>query len=73
MVSEDDAHHTLEYDDYFAIVPTFDGWNLESYLAKHGGKKCADGFRYSSETNTQWLSIEEIRAMVGLSEAINDE
>ena len=73
MVPEDDAHHTFEYDDYFAILPTFDGWDSESYVAKHGGKKCSDGFRYSSETNTQWLSVDEIRAMAGLSEAISDE
>jgi UDP-N-acetylglucosamine 4,6-dehydratase len=73
MVPEDDAHHTLEYDDYFAILPTFDGWDSESYVVKHGGKKCGDGFRYSSETNTQWLSVDEIRAMAGLSEAISDE
>jgi len=68
MVPEDDAHHTLEYEDYFAILPTFHGWDAEKYKEMNGGKPCPDGFRYSSETNDRWLSVEQLRCMVGLAE-----
>jgi len=71
MVPEDDAHHTLEYDDHFAILPTFHEWSAEVYIAKNGGKLCPDDFRYSSDTNTRWLAAEELRAMAGLMEKQN--
>jgi FlaA1/EpsC-like NDP-sugar epimerase len=66
MVGEDDAQNTLEYDDYYAILPAVRSWNREHYLEKNGGRPCADGFRYSSETNTQWLSVAELEQMIGL-------
>lgn len=65
MIPEDDARNTLEYDDYFAILPTLEGVNPSTYREKNGGKPCPDGFRYGSDTNVQWLSLDELRAMVG--------
>lgn len=73
MVPEDDAHHTLEYDDYFAILPTFHEWSGETYVEENGGKLCPDGFRYSSDTNTRWLTVEELCTMAGLNEKENAE
>lgn len=70
MVPADDAHHTLEYADYFSILPTFDDG---SSLKLTSGKPCPDGFTYSSDANTQWLSVDELRAMAGLSDAVSDE
>lgn len=66
MVAEDDARHTLEYDDYFAILPSFHEWEEGAPDAVPGGRPCPDGFRYSSETNDAWLSPEELRRMVGI-------
>jgi len=66
MVPEDDAHHTVEYGEHFSILPTFHNWSAEEYLSENGGKLCPDGFSYSSDTNTHWLTMDELRAMVGL-------
>lgn len=71
MVPEDDAHHTLEYDDYYAILPTFHDWDAQEYIQKNGGKPCPDGFRYSSDTNGAWLTMEELREMIGQAEVEN--
>ena len=68
MVPEDDAHHTVEYDDYFAILPTFHDYDISDYLKSHGGKRCEAGFRYSSDTNTHWLTVDELREISGLTE-----
>ena len=65
MVPEDDAHHTVEYDTYYAILPAFHEWSTQEYIEQQGGRPCADGFRYSSDTNTRWLTIEELREMIG--------
>jgi UDP-N-acetylglucosamine 4,6-dehydratase len=66
MVPEDDARHTLEYDDYYAILPPFHDWDERLFVEKNGGKPCPDGFRYSSDTNIWWLSIEEVRELIEL-------
>ena len=65
MIPEDDARHTLEYDHYFAILPTFSDFDAHTYRQKNGGRPCADGFRYSSDTNPQWLTVEQLREMIG--------
>lgn len=66
MVPEDDAHHTVEYNKYFAILPTFHDWSAKEYLLEKGGKLCPDGFSYSSDKNTHWLTMDELRSMAGL-------
>jgi UDP-N-acetylglucosamine 4,6-dehydratase len=61
MVTEDEARHTQELDDRYAIVPEFPLWRSEPYTH---GSPTADGFRYSSDTNERWLSADELRAML---------
>jgi len=62
MITEDDARHTLEFDDYFIIEPEYPWWNKERL---GGGLPLDDGFVYSSGTNTRWLSPDELRQMTG--------
>ena len=58
MVDENDSHITMEYDKYFVI-----GWNV--HKGRPGGRPCSPGFRYGSDTNDQWLSIEQLQRYVG--------
>lgn len=60
MITEEDSRLTYDYGDHYIIYPHFDWWNLGSHF-KEGGKKVKDGFRYSSDNNEEWLSIEEMR------------
>lgn len=64
MVPEDDARSTIEYDDYYVILPAFHDWGAEAYIRTNGGRPCPDGFRYGSDTNTSWLSVEKLREMI---------
>lgn len=64
MVPEDEARHTLEYDDYFAILPTFHDWDSKAYREQRGGEQCAEGFSYASDTNTHWLTADDLREMI---------
>lgn len=65
MIPLADAHNTLEFDTYYAICPTYHDWGREDYGVRNGGRPCPDGFRYSSDTNTRWLSSDDLRAMIG--------
>ena len=63
MITEEDARNTYEYEDTYIIYPQFDWWNLEKHFTP-GGKKVPEGFRYSSDNNTQWLSIEDLQNLL---------
>ena len=60
LLTEDEARHAAGFDDYFAIYPSFPFWRTEPFPA---GEEMPPGFRYSSETNEEWLTAEQIREM----------
>ncbi|WP_066192287.1 UDP-N-acetylglucosamine 4,6-dehydratase (inverting) [Gracilibacillus timonensis] len=61
MITEDDARRTLEYDNYYVIQPEFPWWGKEN---GNNGQKLQNSFRYSSETNQDWLTVEDLRELV---------
>ena len=65
MIPTDEAKLTIEFDDHFVIEPAFRSWTDASphYMAQ--GKRCPEGFSYASDNNTDWLSIEQLRSMIG--------
>ena len=73
MIPQDDARQALEYDGYYTILPAFHELNTDLYMKKNGGKMCSDGFQYTSDTNSHWLSTEELRRMIGLTTVESDE
>jgi UDP-N-acetylglucosamine 4,6-dehydratase len=63
LLTEEDARQAIEFDNYFVIKPPpF----ISRWTADHleNGKPIKDGFNYSSDTNTQWLSKQELMAMI---------
>ena len=66
MIPEDEARSALEYKDYYVIVPDYMHKEKERYFKQNGNgyKLLADGFRYSSETNTDWLSIDQLKDII---------
>lgn len=62
MIPSEDASRTWRYDRYFVIYPYYDWWNKESVIP--GGEQITREFVYSSGTNEQWLSVEDIRRLL---------
>ena len=62
MVTTEDSYTTYEYDKHFIVYPQM--VFTESQVVKPGGKKVAEGFSYSSDNNTEWLSVEEIKELL---------
>lgn len=64
LISDDEARHTLELEDMYIVQPVYPWWSAGNWTtARHP----PDGFRFTSDTNPQWLSIEELRAIVEFS------
>jgi len=64
MITEDDSRNTVEFDAYYAILPLFKGMTVDGYIKRHGGQRCPEGFRFGSDTNTRWVTREELRRMI---------
>lgn len=59
MITREDSMLAYEYEKHFIIYPHFDWWDEKRIQA--GGKKVAQGFEYSSGTNKEWLTLEQIK------------
>lgn len=62
MLTREDSMHTYEYEKHFIVYPNYNWWGTSDILP--GGKLVEQGFEYSSGTNSQWLSVEDIRALL---------
>lgn len=62
LVSEDEARSTVELDDMFVVQPTGTLWFGKEW--EKIGKPLPDGFRYASNTNTEWLDLDGVKAMI---------
>jgi UDP-N-acetylglucosamine 4,6-dehydratase/5-epimerase len=60
MIGFEDAPYTYEYSDHYKILPSINSWSNDP--ARIGsGKKVADDFLYSSDNNTEWMQISELK------------
>jgi UDP-N-acetylglucosamine 4,6-dehydratase len=62
LIAEDESRAALEFDDMYLITPMFQWWGGEGWQE---GKPLPEGFRFASETNTQWMSQAELRSLIG--------
>lgn len=61
LLSEDEARTAVELDDMYVIRPP----ESLKRLDWPGARSLPDGFRYTSETNSQWLTAEDLRMLLG--------
>jgi UDP-N-acetylglucosamine 4,6-dehydratase len=64
LVSEDEARQTVELDDMYIIQPGHPWWGVENWAR---AKALPDGFRYTSDTNPHWFSVEDLQQLVELA------
>ena len=53
LIAEDEGRQVLEFEDMFVLEPIHRSW---TFCSPDGGKRLTAGFRYSSDTNSRWLS-----------------
>lgn len=61
MIPEDDARNTIEMDSFYVIQPQFSWWGKENWSE---GKPVPDGFRYGSDNNDWWLTVDKLKKMI---------
>ena len=63
MIGAEDSLTTFEYEDHYKILPAIHNWSADPVRIKEG-KRVPEGFTYSSETNDDWMSGEELSAWI---------
>lgn len=67
MINADDARHTIDMKDHYIILPEIyakDPERLKTFLSGRTLKRVPEGFAYTSDTNTEWLTVDELRTMI---------
>jgi len=64
MITEHDSYSTIDAGQYYIILPVQPENELQIYLEKHKAVRVPKGFIYNSGTNTDWLSVEQIRHLI---------
>jgi UDP-N-acetylglucosamine 4,6-dehydratase/5-epimerase len=63
MIGEEDTAHTYEYPEHYKILPAINNWSSDPYRIKDG-VKVAEDFNYSSDNNSDWMSIDDLRSWI---------
>lgn len=63
MIGAEDAYYTYEYPEHFKILPAINSWDKDANRIKDG-KKVAEGFVYSSESNNEWMTDDQLQQWI---------
>ncbi|MBU1145331.1 MAG: UDP-N-acetylglucosamine 4,6-dehydratase (inverting) [Firmicutes bacterium] len=64
MITSTDSISSIEFDDYFVILPSTKFWDIKKFRKESNGKEghnCDLGFSYNSSENDIFLTVDEIR------------
>ena len=59
-LTPDEARHAVRFESYYAVYPAFPFWRTTGFPT---GEELPSGFGYSSDSNDDWLSAEQLREM----------
>jgi UDP-N-acetylglucosamine 4,6-dehydratase (inverting) len=69
LITEGESRTSIEFNENFVILPDtrYLPWNSEDYIRESNdksGKRCPEGFRYSSAENERFLSVEQLHELI---------
>lgn len=64
MITSSDSFYTYDLGKYYTILPTVPNFKIEDFIKSFEAKKVPEGFNYDSGTNTEWETVESLRALI---------
>ncbi|MEZ4743580.1 MAG: UDP-N-acetylglucosamine 4,6-dehydratase (inverting) [Bdellovibrionota bacterium] len=64
MIGPDDALNTVDMGEYFVILPTISYGDERLSYYKTNGKPVENGFSYTSENNSEWMTSKELLSLL---------
>jgi UDP-N-acetylglucosamine 4,6-dehydratase/5-epimerase len=66
LVTEDESRHCIETDNSYVILPEYWSWPMR----EHEGVRLDTGFRYTSDNNDAWLTVDDLRDIAAGVQAV---
>ena len=63
MIGPEDSFYTYEYQQHYKILPAIHNWSNCSNRIKDG-KKVSEGFSYTSDNNSEWMTSTELQGWI---------
>ena len=63
LIGEDEGRNSLDRGSHYVVLPQF-SFQRKTKDGKEHGTPVKDGFDYRSDTNHQWMTVDELRAMI---------
>ncbi len=64
MITPSDSYYTYDLGKYYTILPSSHNWSLEDFIGQHNAVKVPVGFAYNSGENSEWETVEGLRALI---------
>ena len=71
MITASDSLNSVDIGHYFAILPPsanhanpYASYTIDDYAGRMSGKRVAPGFSYNSGTNSEFLTVEQLRLLI---------
>ena len=64
MISVSESYNTVDFGNYYSILPNFHDYSRDQYIKKFGGKKVKKNFSYNSFENKDYLSIADLKKLI---------
>ncbi|MCG9912314.1 MAG: UDP-N-acetylglucosamine 4,6-dehydratase (inverting) [Flavobacteriales bacterium] len=64
MITTADSFYTYDLGKYYVILPSTPNWDINEFIDKNKATKVKQGFCYNSGDNTEWVSVEQMRALI---------
>jgi UDP-N-acetylglucosamine 4,6-dehydratase/5-epimerase len=64
MITVHDSYSTIDAKNYYLILPVLPDEAINNYKKHHEASSVPSGFTYNSGTNSEWLSVEDLRKMI---------
>ena len=66
LIGEDDARNTVQFNECYIIQPNPQAREELLNQSNGGGKLCRDSFSYTSNNNTEWITVDELRRLIDM-------
>jgi UDP-N-acetylglucosamine 4,6-dehydratase len=71
LITEEDGRNTVAYNGMYVVMPSHSWWERQNYTS---GMEVREGFVYTSNTNDEWLTVEDLRQILAFSEpSVSDQ
>jgi len=68
MIPKEESFNCVDFDDHYVITPMFTWWDDKNFKKNVGvkGKKVSESFEYSSDKNSQWVDLNQIKELISI-------